>query len=67
MNSGHDKRFDGLFGEEGANPARKRRARKRAGEPPLAGMFGARSNPLKQADRKSPAAKPSPPEADPDD
>lgn len=67
MNGGHDDKFDGLFGEEGATPRRKRRAAKRAGEPPLAGLFGARKSPLKQDYLKSPASKPAPPRIEADD
>lgn len=46
----HDGKFDGVFGENG--PHEQRRAR--GAEPPMAGMFGANSITLKQADRKSP-------------
>jgi hypothetical protein len=67
MNTGHDDRFDGLFGEEGVDRREKPRRSKRPSEPPMAGMFGARASPLKQTDRKSPAMKPIPPKIDPDD
>lgn len=65
MNSGHDERFDGLFGEEGASSP-KARARKRKQPPPFAGVFGARSSPLKQDYRKSPGSMP-PPAPPPED
>jgi len=47
----HDGKFDGLFGEDGGHKPR----RARTAEPLMAGLFGANSIILKQADRKSPA------------
>jgi len=67
MITGHDDRFDGVFGEEGATPRRKRRAAGPGGEPPLAGLFGARARPMRQGDIKSPASKPKPPIIDLDE
>lgn len=50
----HDGKFDGLFGEDGSH----KRHRALAVEPLMAGVFGANSITLKQADRKSPATRP---------
>lgn len=54
MTIAHDGKFDGLFGENGTHEQRPART----AEPPMAGMFGANSIILKQADRKSPVMSP---------
>ena len=54
MTIAHDRKFGGLFGENGWHRPRGARA----DEPLMAGLFGANSISLRQADLKSPAMMP---------